>query len=173
MQEDRIARVGTRAALALLGIASVLAAIVPGDAWAPGSSGLASASEITTTRTLTTSTGLTVAPIDGGAMIATGDGGGAGPILGIDHPLRVRAAVFRDADAWEIGSAPGRPATYVDDNGVRLDDGMLDRLRVRAPVPIVIALLALALRRSRFAWRVRGAAALWAVAAVWLLVSAR
>lgn len=132
-------------------LALALAALAPGDAWAPGSAALADAPLVDGSRTLVTRTGLAVDTRDG-VVVSTGDGGGAGAIAGLDDaPVRVRAATFRGIEGWEIGTAPGRPASYVDDDGVRLDDGMSDRLALRAwPAAALLFIAALeAHRRTR------------------------
>lgn len=140
-----MARVALGLATGALALVLAAAAIVPGRAWSPGSAGLADVSALDRGRVLVSATGLMVAPIADGALVATGDGGGVGAIEGFGAgPIRIRAAMFRGVRCWEIGTEPGRPASYVDDNGIRLDDGMLDRLHARAwPWPSVLALAAL------------------------------
>lgn len=155
MGAEARARIATRLSFALLTIAVLACAVVPGPAWAPGSAELDGAPGLERRRTLSVETGLAAAPEGGGAvMISTGDGGGAGRVEGLDDaPLRVRRRSYRGTDAWEIGTAPGRPATYVDDNGIRLDDGMSDRLRLRAwpavPVLALLGVVALGLARRK------------------------
>lgn len=179
MDDERRPRLALRASLALLVIAGLGAAIVPGPAWSPGSAALAEARALDGPRVLHVETGLTVAPHPDGVLVATGDGGGAGPIAGLgDGVVRVRPGAFRGAPCWEIGSAPGRPATYVNDNGVRLDDGMTDRLRTRAwPLPALLALagVVVAIARMRRAPSVSPWAppALFALATAALVVSFR
>ncbi len=157
---DPRARIALGAAAAAWVIALAVVAIVPGPAWSPGSSELAGAPELRASRVLHVETGLAIAPLEGAVMVSTGDGGGVGRIDGLESgPLRVRAGAFRGRRCWEIGTAPGRPATYVDDNGVRVDDGMSDRLRTRAwPIVALLGLVVgaavlLAVRRRRLSAR--------------------
>jgi hypothetical protein len=151
------ARVAVGLSVAAFGLALGAAAIVPGPAWSPASAGIEGASVLTSARVLHASTGLTVAPEAEGVLVSTGDGGGVGLIDGLDAdgdaPIRVHAGWFRGAACWEIGTRAGRPASYVDDNGIRLDDGMLDRVRGRAwpllGVALAAALFAVVLTRGR------------------------
>ncbi|MFO0684021.1 MAG: hypothetical protein U0234_18355 [Sandaracinus sp.] len=179
MKDEARLRLGTRLAIALLVVALLACAIVPGLAWAPGSRGLDGAPSLERRRTLSTETGLAAAPDGAGTvMISTGDGGGAGRIEGLDDaPLRIRRGRYRESDGWEIGTAPGRPATFVDDNGIRLDDGMGDRLRERAwPAPAVVGALGvvailLARRKPEPAAPPWAGAVLFALAAVLAIAS--
>lgn len=127
-------------------LALFVAAVVPGPAWAPGSEDITHAPILNVPRVVSVQTGLAFAPRSRGVLVSTGDGGGAGLIEGLDGPLRVRASTFRGRDCWEIGTRQGAPATYVDDNGIRLEDGMVDRLRRRAwPLPALLVLGAIGL----------------------------
>ncbi len=178
MDDDRRTRLATRLSLASLVLVVLACALAPGLAWAPGSDALDAAPLLARRRTLADATGMAVAPDGPGAvMVSTGDGGGAGRIEGLDAaPLRVRRARYREADGWEIGTAPGRPATYVDANGIRLDDGMSDRLRSRTwPAVTVVAGLGgvawvLARRRPEPGAPPWAAAALFALASVLAIV---
>lgn len=156
MEPGRERRILIAAAI-VSGLVVSVAAIVPGRAAHVGSEALRGARDVDEPRVLEPETALTVTPLGGGAVeVSTGDGGGAGRIDGLD-PESVRVAALGD-DTWEIGTAEGRPATLVNRNGVRLDDGMSDRLRARAlPWPAALwtlALLASGLRRRapRMAW---------------------
>lgn len=155
----------------LYGLVVCVAAVVPGPAWSPGSAELSDAPVLTASRVLHAQTGLTVSLLERGVEVTTGDGGGTGRIDGLDaHTVRVRPASFRGAVCWEIGTEAGRPATYIDDNGVRLDDGMTDRLRTRAwPLPALLTLLAvvLAVMASRAPLRISR----WAALVVLLLAT--
>ncbi len=90
-------------------------------------------------------------------VVSAADGGGCGPIGGLvgSPPVTVRETTFAGVHAYEL-RGHGRLA-YVDDDGVRLDDGLLDRLRERtwrAPAILalagllLIALLVRSMRRS-------------------------
>jgi len=150
VHEDRRHQLAWVGAALTFALALCAAAIVPGHAWSPGSRELTHASRLLEPRMLQSETGLTITPSAGAVIVSTGDGGGAGRIDGVREPVRVRAGAFRGIACWEIGSEPGEPAAYVDDNGVRLDDSMTDRLAVRAwPLPALLALVALVLRASR------------------------
>ena len=143
--DERRTRAILAAAAVAFGLSSSAAAIVPGAAWRQGSTALAAAPELGAGRVLDGETGLTVTRLEGGAVdVTTGDGGGAGTVLGLDAGrLRARAVT---AGVFEIGTEPGRPSVLVDRSGVRLEDGMLDRLRARMlPEPALLALAALVL----------------------------
>ena len=139
-------RIGLALATTAFLLALFVAAVVPGPAWAPGSADITNAPILNAPRVVSVQTGLAFAPRSEGVLVSTGDGGGAGLVEGLDAPLRVRASTFRGRDCWEIGTREGAPATYVDDNGIRLEDGMIDRLRRRAwPLPALLVLAAIGL----------------------------
>jgi hypothetical protein len=163
-RRERVLLVLTGGVLLLVFLAS---AIIPGRAASIGSSELVDARPLMATTNLDAGTGLTVVGHDGTAFVSTGDGGGAGLIEGFDaRALRARSL---DGDGWEIGTEPGRPAARINRNGVRLDDGMLDRLRMRwLPEPALVvgaAFVALAVRRRR------GSKKGWAIAPALLVLA--
>ncbi|AKF07861.1 hypothetical protein [Sandaracinus amylolyticus] len=111
--------------------------------------------------------GLVVAPGEDGVLVRTADGGGAGHVAwkgANDYDVRLSLLVvrtrFRDVDAWAL--VFGDDATFIDDEGVRLDDSFTDRLAARLDVQslalVLIALVALAwwsLRLARAMARAR------------------
>jgi hypothetical protein len=169
--ESRATRLARRLAHAAFALAVLGAAVVPGDAWSPGSPALDRAEVLDAPRIVHAETGLTITPGDGSVDVSTGDGGGSGAIEGLDHaPIRVSAGSFRGVDGWEIGTSSDRPAAWVDDNGVRLDDGMLDRLRVRGwPLPTLLALAAIGAGVVRV--RDRARAPVWLPIVLWALAA--
>jgi len=141
----------TLVAIVVFALVLVGVAIVPGSAAEPGSEALREAWPIEERTVLRRDAELAVSLTDTAneVLVSTGDGGGAGRIDGFDDgALRVAETTFRGEHAWEIGTAPARPAAYVNDDGVRLDDGITDRLRQRVLVLVIAFAVALAIARA-------------------------
>jgi hypothetical protein len=142
----------TIAAIALFVIVFVAVAIVPGGASESGSDALARGWPIEEHTVLRRDAELAVSTTANAheVLVSTGDGGGAGPIDGFGAgTLRVAETTFRGEHAWEIGTAAEEPAAYLNDNGVRLDDEITDRLRARVLVLVIAFAVALALVRTQ------------------------
>ena len=122
------------ALVCLLGPLLVLnLAFRPVDAWRAGSAALDDAALVGDRLVLRIDSELALEPRVGGVFVSTGDGGGAGAIDGLSPsgPLRAAETWLDGRRAWEIGTHRDEPATLIDDNGIRLDDGISDRLALR------------------------------------------
>jgi hypothetical protein len=142
----------TIAAIVFFALVLVGAALVPGSAAEPGSDALLAGWPVEEHTVLRRDAELAVSLTENAheILVSTGDGGGAGRIDGFDDgALRVAETTFRRQHAWEIGTAPDHPAAYVNDDGVRLDDGITDRLRARVLVLVIAFAASIAIARAR------------------------
>lgn len=138
--------------LFLFASAMLMALVVPLAAWIEAPSEVVADARVVEERlVLREESGLAVEdrrhPFDR-IVVTTADGGGAGPIDGFRslgcRDVTVHETTFRGAHAYAIGCET--LVTYVDDDGVRLDDGLADRLRARfMGLPALLVVVALAM----------------------------
>ncbi len=93
-----------------------------------------------------TASGLAITGQSGAVVVSVADGGGCGTITGftsIASPLALVPTTFRGRTAFEVGRRGHGRVAFVDEDGVRLDDTIGDRLEQRVG-PAILELLAIA-----------------------------